>query len=487
MTFSEELKQIYRNVIKDLNLLYEKIKLYPLISLLFIIAVFLLIAIPHWQVSGINNATEKVTQENQSRATLAQVLGGVAIGIGLYYTWRRITIAEEDLKATKEGQITERFTRAVDQLGAIDQFGNPAIEIRLGGIYALERIASESEKDYWPIMEILTAYVRKNSSVDVTENKNVTLLAIDIQANESKQKEVSETKKVALDIQAVLTVLGRRKKTFYNGETNHLNLSRSRLQAADLEKSHLEGVNLEGTNLEGANLNEAHLEEADLRNAHLEGADFCETYLQRADLKGAYLEKTYLTYSYLVEASLMEAHLEEADLRWSHLEGADLVGAYLKKANLNEVHLEGAHFIEANLTEANLKGAYLGKIEFEEVEPFVISSKEDDGIRLISAGEKTDYEEFFDIELKGANLASANLTRADLTRADLSEANLPRADLSEANLIETKLVSTNLRGTKNLTVDQLSKAKTLYQAELDPELEEELRSKGYSHLLDDEP
>ena len=46
-----------------------------------------------------------------------------------------------------------------------------------------------------PIMEILTAYVRKNSSFDVIENKNVTLLAIDIQANESKQNEVSEIKK----------------------------------------------------------------------------------------------------------------------------------------------------------------------------------------------------------------------------------------------------------------------------------------------------
>ncbi len=44
------------------------------------------------------------------------VLGGVAIGIGLFYTWRRIAIAEEDLKATKEGQITERFTRAIDHL-----------------------------------------------------------------------------------------------------------------------------------------------------------------------------------------------------------------------------------------------------------------------------------------------------------------------------------------------------------------------------------
>jgi hypothetical protein len=45
---------------------------------------------------------------------------------------------------------------AVDKLGAVDKSENPAIEIRLGGIDDLERIATESDNDYWPIMEILT-------------------------------------------------------------------------------------------------------------------------------------------------------------------------------------------------------------------------------------------------------------------------------------------------------------------------------------------
>lgn len=111
---------------------------------------------------------------------MAQIFGGVAIGIGLYYTWRRITIAdknlellqttfesnqinaEKNLKVSQKGQITERFTRAVDQFGSINIAKKPAIEILLGGIYALERISRESREDYWPIMEIFTAYVRNN-------------------------------------------------------------------------------------------------------------------------------------------------------------------------------------------------------------------------------------------------------------------------------------------------------------------------------------
>ena len=235
MDLRDELTLLCENAKRDTKELYEKAKLHPLISLFFIFAVVSLIAIPHYQVSGLNNdTTEQAKQENQDRATLAQIFGGFAIGVGLYHTWRRITIAEnelrtiqENLRVSQEGQITERFTRAVEQLGAIDKEGNPAIEIRLGGIYALERIANESEKDYWPIMEILTAYVRKNSIVDnrLKETSMTSkVISMVIQTNKNANKEYSKERKISLDIQAILTVIGRRKNYLNYGESNHLNL-----------------------------------------------------------------------------------------------------------------------------------------------------------------------------------------------------------------------------------------------------------------------
>jgi hypothetical protein len=63
-----------------------------------------------------------------------------------------------DARAYRTGQITERFTKAIEQLGEEDEDGEPRLEIRLGGIYALERIARDSVQDYGQIMEILTAY-----------------------------------------------------------------------------------------------------------------------------------------------------------------------------------------------------------------------------------------------------------------------------------------------------------------------------------------
>lgn len=334
MGLREVLIQLRENTKNDFKQIIEKVKQYPLISLLFVITVLLLVVIPHWQVSisGINNTTEKATQENQDRATLAQILGGIAIGISLYYTWRRIGIAEKDLQVTQEnlkvaqdnlkasqksaqdnlevarqGQITERFTRAIDQLG------NEKMEIRLGGIYALERISMESDKDYWPIMEILTAYIRKNSSYKVVGNKKDTYLSMDIQADESKIREISEEIMVSIDIQAILTVITKREFSYGNGKNKYLNLRMTHLERADLAKAHLERANLSEAHLEGANLYKAHLKGAILDGAHLKGANLIMSDFQGVSLQDAYLyDVKNLTINQLSKVkTLYNAKLDE--------------------------------------------------------------------------------------------------------------------------------------------------------------------------------
>src|SRR5215218_1041515 len=89
--------------------------------------------------------------------TLAQILGGAALLSGLYFTWRT-------LQVNREGQITERFTRAIEQLGATHADNSKNLELRLGGIYALERISKESEEDHGTIMEVLEAVMNSISN-----------------------------------------------------------------------------------------------------------------------------------------------------------------------------------------------------------------------------------------------------------------------------------------------------------------------------------
>jgi hypothetical protein len=337
MTLEEKLKKYQ-----------EKIQQKPLTSVIISITLLLLllIVIPYLQVNyrGINNATVEATLENQCRATFAQILGGVAIGIGLYYTWRRITIAENNLKVSQEGQITERFTRAVDQLGAIDQSGNPAIEIRLGGIYALERIANESKKDYWPIMEILTAYVRKNSPIKKD---------IDIDSVEYFNQPLEDTK-VKADIQAILTVIGERRYSYKAGEVKRLCLEGTNLRKANLNEANLNGVILNKANLEGASLKKANLKEAVFKGANLRSTSLVEAHLENAEMFGTYLELAQLTDAHLEGAVLGGAKLNRAFMRKAHLEGAKLTDA-----SLNYALLEEADFLGTDLLATNLEGACL--------------------------------------------------------------------------------------------------------------------------------
>jgi hypothetical protein len=150
---------------------------------------------------------ERIETEDQLRRTALQILGGMVVAFGLYLTYRRIKATEEQVKTqgqqveafrrqvavAEDGQITERFTRAVEQLG------NESIHIRLGGIYALERLANDSDKDHGTIMEILAAFVRERGPVKPP-----------VESGSSDQKPF---KFIFLgeDIIAALTVLGRRK------------------------------------------------------------------------------------------------------------------------------------------------------------------------------------------------------------------------------------------------------------------------------------
>jgi uncharacterized protein YjbI with pentapeptide repeats len=264
--------------------------------------------------------------ENDARTTLVQAFGGLALLIGIYWsarTWQTM----------REGQITDRFTNAINQLG---ETGREKLAIRLGGIYALERIARDSERDHWPIMEVLTAYVRENAPWKEEEQRSTE----ETSPHEPQPTQSNQSPpKLAIDIQAILTVLGRRTRTFDEGEDQRLDLSRTALRRALLGRAHLVRASLRAAHLEGALLGRAHLEWADLVEAHL----------VRASLRAAHLEG----------ASLTEAQLEGADLWAAQLEGANLTGAQLERANLRGAHLERANLRIAQLQGADLQGAQL--------------------------------------------------------------------------------------------------------------------------------
>jgi uncharacterized protein YjbI with pentapeptide repeats len=317
--------------------------------LLVLAAVMVLWLLPKWEVAHWPGIAPKdqFSSVNEARKTIATILGGLVVFLGAYFTWRNISIA-------KEGQITDRFTKAIEQLGAVHSDGKPRLEVRLGGIYALARMARQYQSD-WPIIEVFCAYVRQNapntSSANVSERPD-------------------ETTKPQADIEAILTFLSsydspdKHTLDLSRADLRNLNLPKARLREVDFSATNLSGANLReaelsGANLGGASLNFTALENAILRNAKLTRASMCYTELGWADLRDADLSEAKLTSTRLGSAVLARAKLLFTELQDAFLGGADLSDADLGGATLNEVNLG-----HANLTNAKLSGADVGSVKF---------------------------------------------------------------------------------------------------------------------------
>ena len=380
-------------------------------------------------------------------------MGGTAVLFTLLFTWGNLRVTQDNLRITqetaiksqeltREGQITDGFTKAITQLGDAER-----LAVRLGGIYALERIAKESTKHHWPIMEVLTAYIRENAPWNEKYGSQNTIWACD-RFSEPIQL---TSPKPATDIQAILTVLGRRTLVHEVGwSPPRFTDPWRKYQNLDLRGTNLRNADLMGAHLEGAILRGAHLEGARLVGAQLQGADLTGAQLQGADLSKAHLEKACLGSANLSKADLEGTHLERAVLSWAHLQETNLHDVNLKEADLRRANLQNARIWRTHLEGAHLKGANLQGVLIE-----------------IS------------------HLDGADLSEAHLEGASLGSVSLKGADLGGTYLDQVFLGGSNLQGAKNLTVKQLSTVRTLYEAQLDQPLLEQIQHQ-YPQLLEKE-
>ena len=174
-------------------------------------------------------------------------------------------------------------------------------------------------------------------------------------------------------------------------------------------------------------------------------------------------------YPEMVEKLKEAVEIRKTELDSIHLIGANLVGANLMGAQLTGGNLSGTDLTGANLMGANLMGANLSKTDLVGADLF--------GADLSEA-------HLMGTKLMGANLVKANLSRTDLTEADLRKANLIETVLSEPHLTGANLGGANFWKAKFISIEQLSKAKTLYQSQnLAPELKERIEQ-DYPHLLE---
>jgi Pentapeptide repeats (8 copies) len=199
--------------------------------------------------------------------TRTAMLAGL-IGVGAILTFwlnsRIYKVTAETFELTRLGHLTERYSKAIEQLGGDN------LDVRLGGIYALERLAIDSAGYHPTIVEVLSAFVREHGDRD----------------------QVGDDPRPAADVQAALTVLGRlpNRPGVSRGDLSNAQLAGAHLDGADLSGARLSGVNLSNAWLGDTNLSDAFLGRANLSGARiLYGSDLSGAWLGDANLSGAWL------------------------------------------------------------------------------------------------------------------------------------------------------------------------------------------------------
>ncbi|WP_329351856.1 pentapeptide repeat-containing protein [Streptomyces sp. NBC_01261] len=318
------------------------------------------------------------------RTGLVALAAGLIAGAGLYYTHKKHQLEQRQFKhaqkqfteslkqfettvieaqrrdarqadLTREGQVTGRYVEAIKLLAS------EGIHEKLGGIYSLERIMNDSERDRNTIVEVLAAFVRQRLNGDASEIRQVReqaeIWAIAEEHGESIDPEEPSIPHIPLaeDIRAALSVLSRNWTEGSPGsDLRSLNLYHWDASEAQLRGAYMFQVSLNGVQLNGASLEKAQLRDGQLYGTNLQAANLTDTVLVEATLSYSNLDGAQL-----VRTQFREAHLEFSKAPRANFTGADLTAAYLQESLLVGATFEGATFTGARLRDANLEKADL--------------------------------------------------------------------------------------------------------------------------------
>ncbi len=408
----------------------------------------------------------------------------INLGIGALITavlsapfllWNTV-IRQQSLEFQKEGHITDRISKAVEQLGTEktvkvdgDEKTVPNIEVRIGGLLSLERIAQDSTRydqgrDHVRVMEIICAYIRENApasdAIDFPEPEWEPLKTdatkkereAHIQARQKRfdwPNKASEWVRTLppprQDVQTALDVLGRRTAQQRRIEANwpeagphtngwvfdevciehlpddpieqHIPPETLRLFKLKVFDWQTEFRSFSGYRL---NLRETNLQKADLSQFILSGSNLTDARLEGANLIGARLEGANLIHATMHGANLSGASLSIARLHLAKLEGARLEDTNLVGAGLNSTFLAGASLGNARLEGAELRHATLAGAFFW-------------NSRLESSS-------LCGANLEGATFGYVRLDGADLNQTSFPDSRLQSADFSHADVSHEQLI-----------------------------------------------
>ena len=249
---------------------------------------------------------------------------GLPIAIWRGYALQQQSEAASEQSSTAQSNLlNERYQKGVEMLGSTD------LSVRLGGVYALDRLAENELSTYHiRIMSVFSAFVCNWHIKDGSEGK---------QNNGTPDNKRGEPPE---DVRTVLEVVASR-----SGKQREIESERK--HSVDFAHAHLHRwvCSMPGS---AAPL------------------DFSNVNFWRADLSQAYCRRAKFSDSNFIHANLSDAELMYADFSDAWLEFADLSGALMSWANLAGASLEGAKLSGTNLI--GVKGLTQGQLNSAEID-----------------------------------------------------------------------------------------------------------------------
>ena len=246
---------------------------------------------------------------------------------------RQVTQTQNQVTTARLGLLNERYQKGAEMLGS----ENPTV--RLGGIYALQRLAAEDPEGYnIQVMQMFCAFLRSNTRSRTESARNETVIS----GATIESKAYSE---MDHDIQAILIAIGTRSASQIAVESN----AEYRLD--------LQGVKLFGERLitkDKLNFRRAHFHDADLSGFTLFEPDMASSFFIRTTLKGAALPGANLQASVWQDADLRDAEIDGADLSGSLFWGVDFHRASLSNADISAAKFASSNNPSRNLTQSQL-------------------------------------------------------------------------------------------------------------------------------------
>ncbi len=304
-----------------------------------------------WIWLGASQSGEEWQETNSTmlRNVGLLIAGVIALPLAV---WRSI-VAQRQSGTAQQGLLNDRYQQGAEMLG------NDVLSVRLGGIYALQRLAEEHPKQYHvQIMRLFCAFVRHPT-------------------RDSRLK--SEPRGIELSPTMTQDVMAR-----YQTSLEALGLADSDSQVREDVKAVMEAVRVRGRSsivlepsvgyrldLRFADIPGIELWDADLSRVELQGVNLSGTWLTRANLSYANLGAANLTGAWLVKANLNSAGLVLANLSNTNLIGADLSKARLMGADLTNAYFGGpgppSSHSRMSLISSNFEGAILSGADLRDV------------------------------------------------------------------------------------------------------------------------